>query len=65
MSDTNINNYSIKELLEFANIYDKKIETITKKDIIYGIDRRIIRAQQLNKPKYVHFFESDPDFESS
>ena len=53
----NVNDYSIPQLLEFASI-NKKIEDVTKSEIKSGIDKRIIRSMQLQKPEYTHFFHA-------
>jgi len=56
MADLDIKNYKIPELLQFANIYEKNIEELSRSEIINGIDTRIIRSMQLQKPKYTTFF---------
>jgi hypothetical protein len=48
--------YSIEELLRFANIHKKSIEEVSKSEVIKGIDIRIIRSMQLQKPQYTQFF---------
>jgi len=51
-----IQKYNLNELLQFANIYNRPFNKLKKSEIVRGIDTRIIRAQQLNRPKYKKFF---------
>ena len=51
-----IKKYNLNELLQFANIYNRAFNKLKRSEIVRGIDARIIRAQQLNKPKYKKFF---------
>jgi len=56
MTSLNIKDYTIEELLQFANIYDKRIEEVQKKEIKAGINQRIVRSMQLQKTDYTNFF---------
>jgi len=56
MASLELKDYTVEELLQFANIYDKKIESVTKAEIIAGIDRRIVRSIQLQRTDYTNFF---------
>ena len=56
MVSLNPKKYSVEELLAFANIHKKAIEKVSKSEVIKGIDTRIIRSMQLQKPKYTAFF---------
>ena len=56
MTSLKIKDYTIEELLQFANIYDKRIEDVEKKEIKAGINQRIVRSMQLHKTDYTNFF---------
>ena len=56
MVSLNPKKYSVEELLAFANIHKKPIEKVSKSDVIKGIDVRIIRSMQLQKPQFTDFF---------
>ena len=56
MASLKIKDYTIEELLQFANIYEKRIEDVTKEEIIAGIDQRLVRSMQLQRPGYTKFF---------
>ena len=56
MVSLNPKKYTVEELLAFANIHKKPIEKVSKSEIIKGIDVRIIRSIQLQKPKFTKFF---------
>ena len=56
MTSLKIKDYTIEELLQFANIYDKRIEDVEKKEIKAGINQRIVRSMQLQKTDYTNFF---------
>ena len=56
MAEKDVSKYTIKELLQFAEIYDKTIKEVTKKEIKDGLNKRIIRSMQLQKPTYTQFF---------
>ena len=56
MASLKIKDYTIEELLQFANIYEKRIEDVTKEEIIAGIDQRLVRSIQLQRPGYTKFF---------
>jgi len=62
MTSLNIKDYTIEELLQFANIYDKRIENVTKEEIIKGIDQRLVRSMQLQRPGYSKFFHKIKEF---
>ena len=56
MTSLKIKDYTIEELLQFANIYDKRIEDVEKKEIKAGINQRIVRSMQLQRTDYTNFF---------
>ena len=58
MANLDITSYNIGELLQFADIYNKRIEDVSEDEIKKGIDARIIRSMQLNKPKITEFFQA-------
>ena len=58
MTNLDITSYNIGELLQFADIYNKRIEDVSEDEIKKGIDARIIRSMQLNKPKITEFFQA-------
>tara|TARA_Y100000817_G_C16856280_1_gene544120 strand:+ start:369 stop:2009 length:1641 start_codon:yes stop_codon:yes gene_type:complete len=58
MSSVNldVNLYTTSELLDFAGLEADKIEDVTENQIKAGMDAKIIRAEQLNKPNFTQFF---------
>ena len=56
MTSLKIKDYTIEELLQFANIYDKRIEEVEKKEVKAGINQRIVRSMQLQRTDYTNFF---------
>ena len=56
MTSLKIKDYTVEELLQFANVYNKKIEDVTKGEIIAGIDQKLVRSMQLQRTDYTKFF---------
>ena len=52
-----VGSYSIKDLLQFANIFNKNINEVTEKEIEDGTNTFIRNSVQTQQPKYTHFFQ--------
>jgi len=60
MSDTinlDVKSYSLPDLLQFANIFNKNIDDITEKEIEDGTNKHIRNTIQKQQPKYTRFFQ--------
>tara|TARA_Y100000590_G_scaffold449799_1_gene588499 strand:- start:93 stop:1778 length:1686 start_codon:yes stop_codon:yes gene_type:complete len=53
-----VGSYSIKDLLQFANIFNKNINEVTEKEIEDGTNTFIRNSVQKQQPKYTHFFQT-------
>ena len=52
-----IKSYSLPDLLQFANIFDKNLDEITEKEIEDGTNKHIRNTVQKQQPRYTRFFQ--------
>ena len=53
----NVESYSLPDLLQFANIFDKNINEVSETEIENGTNTFIRNAIQKQQPKYTRFFQ--------
>ena len=52
-----VKSYSLPDLLQFANIFNKNIDDITEKEIEDGTNKHIRNTVQKQQPRYTRFFQ--------